>query len=510
MSLTSRVVAVKGVRPARASATAGASAPIAPRTDRGHSRRLRRRPRPPARRPRPRADSRPPRADRRLGVHGHDDGRRHRPRRRPPGDEVVIIGRRATRAGSRSTCARWRPRSARFRGRSSAASARGSNGNTDVGRMTPKARQVTQSQESMKQRRRLVFVCQECGAQSPKWLGRCADCGAWNSLVEERVARTRPRRRPQAASLRAVSAPPAPRKLYADIETVERARGSRPASTSSIACSAAASCPARSCCSAASPASASPRCCCRRRRTSRATVGPVLYAPARNPSTRSRSRGERLGVGARRSICSRRPASSASSKRSPGSSRRSSIVDSVQTVFSLQVPVGARQHRPGARGGDAVAVRREGPEHSDRSRRPRHEGRQPRRAEGARARRRHGAVLRRRAASLASRRARGEEPLRRGQRARRVRDDRHRAAAGAESVEAVPVGARVGHARLGGAVLRRRLAADPRRGAGARQHQHATATRAAWRAASIRSGCRCCSRCSRSAPASTWSATMCS
>ena len=31
-----------------------------------------------------------------------------------------------------------------------------------------------------------VFVCQECGAQSPKWMGRCADCGAWNSLVEER------------------------------------------------------------------------------------------------------------------------------------------------------------------------------------------------------------------------------------------------------------------------------------------------------------------------------------
>src|SRR5229473_7755764 len=31
-----------------------------------------------------------------------------------------------------------------------------------------------------------VFVCQECGAQSPKWLGRCGDCGAWNSYVEER------------------------------------------------------------------------------------------------------------------------------------------------------------------------------------------------------------------------------------------------------------------------------------------------------------------------------------
>src|SRR5580765_2848302 len=31
-----------------------------------------------------------------------------------------------------------------------------------------------------------VFVCQECGAQSSKWLGQCRDCGAWNSFVEER------------------------------------------------------------------------------------------------------------------------------------------------------------------------------------------------------------------------------------------------------------------------------------------------------------------------------------
>ena len=34
---------------------------------------------------------------------------------------------------------------------------------------------------------RTVFVCQSCGAQSQKWLGRCADCGEWNSLVEEQV-----------------------------------------------------------------------------------------------------------------------------------------------------------------------------------------------------------------------------------------------------------------------------------------------------------------------------------
>jgi DNA repair protein RadA/Sms len=35
-----------------------------------------------------------------------------------------------------------------------------------------------------------VFVCQECGSQSPKWAGRCPDCNAWNSFVEERVVDT--------------------------------------------------------------------------------------------------------------------------------------------------------------------------------------------------------------------------------------------------------------------------------------------------------------------------------
>lgn len=34
---------------------------------------------------------------------------------------------------------------------------------------------------------RTVYVCQECGAQSPKWVGRCLDCGEWNSMVEEPV-----------------------------------------------------------------------------------------------------------------------------------------------------------------------------------------------------------------------------------------------------------------------------------------------------------------------------------
>ena len=41
---------------------------------------------------------------------------------------------------------------------------------------------------------RSVFRCTECGADQPKWTGRCEACQAWNSLVEE-VAAARPRAR---------------------------------------------------------------------------------------------------------------------------------------------------------------------------------------------------------------------------------------------------------------------------------------------------------------------------
>jgi DNA repair protein RadA/Sms len=32
-----------------------------------------------------------------------------------------------------------------------------------------------------------VYVCQKCGNQSRKWLGKCPDCNEWNSFVEERT-----------------------------------------------------------------------------------------------------------------------------------------------------------------------------------------------------------------------------------------------------------------------------------------------------------------------------------
>ncbi|HSQ25010.1 MAG TPA: DNA repair protein RadA, partial [Pyrinomonadaceae bacterium] len=36
-----------------------------------------------------------------------------------------------------------------------------------------------------------IFLCQSCGFESRKWLGKCPECGEWNSLVEERVVTTR-------------------------------------------------------------------------------------------------------------------------------------------------------------------------------------------------------------------------------------------------------------------------------------------------------------------------------
>lgn len=32
-----------------------------------------------------------------------------------------------------------------------------------------------------------VFVCSDCGYESPKWLGKCPSCGAWNTFYEETV-----------------------------------------------------------------------------------------------------------------------------------------------------------------------------------------------------------------------------------------------------------------------------------------------------------------------------------
>ena len=33
-----------------------------------------------------------------------------------------------------------------------------------------------------------MFFCQECGYESPKWMGQCPACRQWNTFVEETVS----------------------------------------------------------------------------------------------------------------------------------------------------------------------------------------------------------------------------------------------------------------------------------------------------------------------------------
>ncbi len=37
---------------------------------------------------------------------------------------------------------------------------------------------------------RTMFFCQNCGQQSPKWLGKCPSCSEWNRFVEEEIRDT--------------------------------------------------------------------------------------------------------------------------------------------------------------------------------------------------------------------------------------------------------------------------------------------------------------------------------
>lgn len=63
-----------------------------------------------------------------------------------------------------------------------------------------------------------VFVCRACGARARKWLGRCADCGEWNSLEEEPAAGRRAGPGPGAAPTGAGA------QLFTAIETADADR----------------------------------------------------------------------------------------------------------------------------------------------------------------------------------------------------------------------------------------------------------------------------------------------
>ena len=185
----------------------------------------------------------------------------------------------------------------------------------------------------MSKRASTVFVCQECGAQSPKWLGRCADCGAWNSLVEERQPEA-----PAAASAghRYASATTASTaRLYADIEIEQHARistgidefdrvlggGIVPGSLVLIG---------------GEPGIGKSTLLLQAAANLARTVGPVLYSSGEESEHQIKGRGQRLGVGDAplyllAETCLERILEEIARVRPA-----LVIVDSIQTVFSLK------------------------------------------------------------------------------------------------------------------------------------------------------------------------------
>lgn len=52
-----------------------------------------------------------------------------------------------------------------------------------------------------------VYICSNCGADSPKWIGKCPNCGEWNTYVEETVVKESPSARRGAAAFSSSTKP---------------------------------------------------------------------------------------------------------------------------------------------------------------------------------------------------------------------------------------------------------------------------------------------------------------
>ncbi len=60
----------------------------------------------------------------------------------------------------------------------------------------------------MAQKAKSVYVCRDCGYQSPKWSGKCPECGAWNTMDEEIIAPAVGASKAKAAVFQKLSASP--------------------------------------------------------------------------------------------------------------------------------------------------------------------------------------------------------------------------------------------------------------------------------------------------------------
>jgi len=180
-----------------------------------------------------------------------------------------------------------------------------------------------------------IWVCQECGAQSAKWLGRCLECNAFGSVVEERPPADDVLE--AAASHRYAGAGAAARaQLYAEVELTQHARlstsideldrvlgggivpgslvllGGEPGIGKSTLLLQAAANIAR-------------------------TAGPVLYSSGEESEHQIKSRGERLAVGAAPLYLLAETCLERILEEIERIEPKLVIVDSIQTVFSLKL-----------------------------------------------------------------------------------------------------------------------------------------------------------------------------
>ncbi len=68
-----------------------------------------------------------------------------------------------------------------------------------------------------------VYICSECGANYPKWMGKCTTCGSWNTIVEEVVVDTRSAKSGKVGVMSTLSSNSTPKTIL-DIDSADEER----------------------------------------------------------------------------------------------------------------------------------------------------------------------------------------------------------------------------------------------------------------------------------------------
>ncbi len=173
-----------------------------------------------------------------------------------------------------------------------------------------------------------VFVCTSCEAQSPRWIGRCPECGAWNTYVEEEGGPAgtpaAPGRGAAPVRLRDVDAADAPR-LLTGLGDVDRVLGGGLVPGSVVLLG-------------GEPGIGKSTLLLQVASRLAATAGDVLYVSAEESARQVRLRAERLGALADRLFLLPETSVDRILETAESSRPAALVVDSVQTVASAGLP----------------------------------------------------------------------------------------------------------------------------------------------------------------------------